>query len=127
MATPEEILALPSSSGQWRSLHEAITCVDAPAVAVSARDGQLTGCGVDGVYYQDRRVLSKLVLCVDGREAEPIHAQLVGVSGARFVGVLYDADHGPDPVLVVERRRGAGGRHERALVRNHGRFQAELV
>jgi hypothetical protein len=52
------------------SLHEHLTCVAAPAIWLSPRSGRLTG-GVDGLYVADRRVLSRLVVTLDGAEPVP--------------------------------------------------------
>jgi glycogen debranching enzyme len=101
------------------SLHEHITCVAAPAVWLSPRSGQLTG-GVDGLYVADRRVLSRLVVTVDGVEPEPIAAAPRGSRSARFLAVARAA---PDPVVTVERLRTVttDGGTEQILVHNRGR------
>lgn len=85
-----------------------IVSVSAPAFMVSPRDGQLRGDGVSGVYSADRRVLSSLVLEVDGDEPEPIHSDLPDGDNAAagFVAAHRSAD---DPAvgiaMTVERLR----------------------
>jgi len=77
-----------------------IVSVSAPAFMVSPRDGQLRGDGVGGVYSADRRVLSGLVLTVDGHEPDPIHSDLPDGddAAAGFVAAHRDAD---DPAVGV--------------------------
>ncbi|GAA4627466.1 glycogen debranching N-terminal domain-containing protein [Actinoallomurus vinaceus] len=102
------------------SLHEHLTCVAAPAIWLSPPGGQLTGGG-DGLYVADRRVLSRLVLTIDGTEPEPVDAVRVGADGARFTAVLGD--------LTVERTRTVGrdGGTEEIRVRNTGAERVTAV
>jgi glycogen debranching enzyme len=109
------------------SLHDAIICVEAPTVAVSSPDGQITGHGAAGVFQHDRRILERLVLHIDGADPEPLSAHLAGAGGARFVGIVHYPAHGPDPALVVDRRRDAGGLRERFVIRNHQRETARFT
>lgn len=87
-------------------LQDAIVLVAAPMMAICDRSGQFDGTGVGGLFTADRRLLSRLVVTVDGREPEPIHAELTDAASARFVGVLrHKGLPTPDPTLRVERRR----------------------
>jgi glycogen debranching enzyme len=87
-------------------LHELVTVVAAPGLVLSDADGQLTGDGATGVYLADRRVLSRLVVGVDGREPAPVGGQSLDTQTARFVGVVrHLGDPGPDPTVFVERAR----------------------
>ncbi len=87
-------------------LHEAIVLVAAPMMAICDRSGQFDGTGVGGLFTADRRLLSRLVVTVDGRQPEPIHAELTDAASARFVGVFrHKGLPTPDPTLRVERRR----------------------
>ncbi|GLZ02843.1 amylo-alpha-1,6-glucosidase [Actinomadura sp. NBRC 104412] len=94
-------------------LHEHITCVAAPAIWLSPRSGQLTG-GADGLYVADRRVLSRLLVTVDGAEPVPVEAVPDGASGARFLASAGD--------VTVERIRTVtrDGGTERIVLRNRG-------
>ncbi|UWP84069.1 amylo-alpha-1,6-glucosidase [Dactylosporangium fulvum] len=86
-------------------LHEHVTCVAAPATWLSRPSGQLTG-GADGLYVNDRRVVSRLVVTVDGVEPVPVAAQRTGAASARFVAVLPGlVDDSPDPTVTLSRRR----------------------
>ena len=122
-------------------LHDAVLCVVAPTMAVSAADGQMRS-GLHGLYEGDRRVLSRLVLQVDGEEPEPLRGQLVGTSEARFAAVVRTVgEDRPDPPVIVDRRRAihpptpgpaaeAAARPARLLelvrVRNAGRVPVEF-
>ncbi len=94
-------------------LFDHITCLAAPATWLSPPSGRLED-GVDGLYVADRRVLSKLLVTVDGAEPVPAGAETDGADGARFT-----ATAGP---LTVERHRRAvpDGGTERIVVRNDG-------
>ena len=113
----------PSSTGTARpgdlpAVHDAIICVALPALAVSAEHGQLTGQGLEGVYLAGRRLLSRCVLRIAGREPVPLRGRPAAADRAVFTGVLRTAaDAGPDPGLTVERTRGADGT-ERIVLRS---------
>ncbi|MET7425436.1 glycogen debranching N-terminal domain-containing protein [Dactylosporangium sp. NPDC005555] len=86
-------------------LHEHVTCVAAPATWLSGPSGQLRG-GADGLYVDDRRVLSRLVVTVDGAEPVPVQVRRTGASSARFTAVLPAlGDDGPDPTVSLTRDR----------------------
>ncbi len=87
-------------------LHDLVTCLRAPTVAVSAADGQVRPGGAQGLFDADVRVLSRLEVRVDGAEAEPVGAGLVGSSEAEFVGVLLGlGDRIADPTVTLTRAR----------------------
>lgn len=86
-------------------LHELVTAVSAPAVALSTVDGQVAGPGA-GFYLGDRRLLDRLVVTVDGRPAAPVSGHPTAGTGARFVGVVrHLGDPSPDPTVFLERDR----------------------
>jgi glycogen debranching enzyme len=87
-------------------LHELITTVRAPALALSGSDGQIRPLGASGVYVSDRRVLSCLILNVDQAEPMVIRGQSVDADTARFNYVVPGlGDPGPDPTVHIERTR----------------------
>ncbi|SDR99352.1 glycogen debranching N-terminal domain-containing protein [Actinopolymorpha singaporensis] len=89
-------------------LHELVSCVHAPAVALSDRDGQIRPGGVQGVLLNDRRALSTLLVDVNGVEPTPVGHALHDAGTARFVGVARDlGDPGADSTVRVERERRA--------------------
>ncbi|MGW0120020.1 amylo-alpha-1,6-glucosidase [Streptomyces sp. NPDC003327] len=97
-------------SGELPSVHDALLCVALPALAVSAEHGQLTGRGAEGVYAAGRRLLSRSVLRVAGREPVALQGRLAAADRAVFLGALrVPGDIGPDPALTVERTRSADG------------------
>ncbi|MFF3841634.1 glycogen debranching N-terminal domain-containing protein [Streptomyces sp. NPDC001930] len=92
------------------SVHDALLCVALPALAVCAEHGQLTGEGPEGVYAAGRRLLSRCVLRVAGREPVALQGRMAAADRAVFLGVLrVPGDMGPDPGLTVERARSADG------------------
>ncbi|MDX2292291.1 MULTISPECIES: amylo-alpha-1,6-glucosidase [Streptomyces] len=96
--------------GELPPVHDALLCVALPAFAVSPRHGQLTGHGPGGVYASGRRLLSRSVLRIAGREPVPLQGRLAAADRAVFVGALrVPGDTGPDPAVTVERTRGADG------------------
>ncbi|MCX5203749.1 glycogen debranching protein [Streptomyces sp. NBC_00237] len=95
-----------------------IVCVDLPSLALSADHGQLTGHGLDGFYQSGRRLLSRCVLRVAGREPVAVQGRSVAADRARFVAVVRtQGDGGPDPGIMVERVRTADG-SERITLRS---------
>ncbi|MFJ4869721.1 glycogen debranching N-terminal domain-containing protein [Streptomyces sp. NPDC088757] len=104
--------ALPRAAGpvELPPVHGALVCVALPALAVCAEHGQLTGEGPEGVYAAGRRLLSRCVLRVAGREPVALQGRMAGADRAVFLGVLRaPGETGPDPGLSVERTRSADG------------------
>ena len=88
-------------------LHELVTVLSAPMVALCGRDGQVREAGVQGVYAFDRRLLSAVVVTVDGVEPECLrHKGLVGAGTARSTYVVRGlGDRMPDPTVLLHRTR----------------------
>jgi glycogen debranching enzyme len=87
-----------------------IICADLPSLAISAEHGQLTGHGLEGFYQAGRRLLSRCVLRVAGREPTALQGRSTGADRARFMAVVRtQGDGGPDPGVAVERIRTADG------------------
>lgn len=93
-------------------LHDHITCVNAPAVWLSPHSGQLEG-GVDGLYVSERRVLSRLMVTLDGVAPIPVASSLRDPASARFLGVVPGlggpplTDTGLGPLEAGDGRPGA--------------------
>ncbi|MEV5884961.1 glycogen debranching N-terminal domain-containing protein [Streptomyces sp. NPDC052020] len=100
----------PGPLAELPPTHTALVCVALPGLAVSLGQGQLTGRGLEGYYRGGRRLLSRCLLRVAGREPLEVQARMAGADRARFVGTLrISAPPGPDPDLTVERIRHADG------------------
>lgn len=100
-------------------LHDLVTCVRAPTTVLSGRDGQVRALGAQGVFCADVRVLSQALLCLDGREPEPLVGGLDGPAAARFTSLdRVLGDRTPDPTVRLERFRVAfpGGVAERVVL-----------
>ncbi|WP_329115049.1 glycogen debranching N-terminal domain-containing protein [Streptomyces sp. NBC_01353] len=105
-------LTLPGAPrpSELPSVHNALICVALPALVICADHGQLTGHGLEGVYLSGRRLLSRCVLRVAGREPIALQGRRSAADRAVFLGALRTAgDNGPDPGITVERSRGADG------------------
>ncbi|MEU6658570.1 glycogen debranching N-terminal domain-containing protein [Streptomyces sp. NPDC046821] len=101
--TPRRYTELPPA-------HTALICVALPFLAISSREGQLTGDGLEGFYRAGRRLLSRCLLRVAGREPVAVQARMDTAERARFVATLRPVvDGGPDPDVIVERFRHADG------------------
>ncbi|MGW0754677.1 glycogen debranching N-terminal domain-containing protein [Streptomyces sp. NPDC002587] len=91
-------------------VHGAVICVAAPCLAISPEHGQLTGRGIDGIYRSGRRLLSRCVLRVGGRDPVAVQGRSLGADRAVFTAtVRTGAEPGPDPDVGVERVRHADG------------------
>ncbi|MFJ6694508.1 glycogen debranching N-terminal domain-containing protein [Streptomyces sp. NPDC091272] len=100
----------PGGLADLPAVHTMIVCADLPSLAVSAEHGQLTGRGLEGFYQAGRRLLSRCVLRVAGREPVPVQGRLAAADRARFMAVVRTpGDIGPDPGVAVERIRTADG------------------
>ncbi|MFF4852011.1 glycogen debranching N-terminal domain-containing protein [Streptomyces sp. NPDC001194] len=108
----------PARRTELPPVHGAIICVAAPCLVISPEHGQLTGRGIDGIYRSGRRLLSRCVLRVGGRDPVAVQGRSLGPDRASFTAtVRTGADGGPDPDIGVERVRHADGT-ERITVRS---------
>ncbi|MFD6229307.1 glycogen debranching N-terminal domain-containing protein [Streptomyces sp. NPDC060232] len=91
-------------------VHGAVICVAAPCLVISPEHGQLTGQGIDGIYRSGRRLLSRCVLRIGGRDPVAVQGRSLGADRAGFTAtVRTGAEPGPDPDIGVERIRHADG------------------
>lgn len=87
-------------------LHDLVTVLSAPTVALSAADGQIRADGAQGALHADVRVLSQAVISVGGAEPVPVSGGLTGARTARFTAVARTlGDDIADPTVLVERER----------------------
>ncbi len=104
-------------------LHDLICAVRAPAQVLSGRDGQIRAPGAQGVYVSDRRVLSVMVVTLDGVEPAPLRSWSAGDT-ARFEATARElGDTGTDPTVLVRRHRRVlvDGVEERIEVTSYAR------
>jgi glycogen debranching enzyme len=103
----EQDVARPATEPPTRQpyLHDLVTVLRAPGVALSGQDGQIRS-GVHGVFSCDRRLISTLAVAVDGHEATGVRATSRGPGRVRFLGVLRElGDTGADPTVTLQRDR----------------------
>ncbi|WP_405543579.1 glycogen debranching protein [Streptomyces goshikiensis] len=100
----------PARRPELPPVHGAVICVAAPGLVISPEHGQLTGQGIDGIYRAGRRLLSRCVLRVGGRDPIAVQGRSLGADRAGFTAtVRTGAEAGPDPDIGVERIRHADG------------------
>ena len=93
-------------SGRQPYLHDLVAAVCAPAVCLTGVDGQVRPEGVRGLYAFDKRVLSHLLVTVDGEEPTAIQGRPLGGPNATFTGIARSVgDPTPDPTVLVHRDR----------------------
>ncbi|WP_327278926.1 MULTISPECIES: glycogen debranching N-terminal domain-containing protein [unclassified Streptomyces] len=108
----------PARRTELPPVHGAVICVAAPCLVISPEHGQLTGRGIDGIYRSGRRLLSRCVLRIGGRDPVAVQGRSLGSDRAAFTAtVRTGAEAGPDPDIGVERVRHADGT-ERITVRS---------
>jgi glycogen debranching enzyme len=91
-------------------LHELVSCVRAPAVALSNTDGQIRAGGVQGLFLDDFRVVSELVVDLDGAQPVPVGHSEPDAATAQFVSVVrHLGDPTADPTVRLERERRLTG------------------
>ncbi|HEY2552885.1 MAG TPA: glycogen debranching N-terminal domain-containing protein [Streptosporangiaceae bacterium] len=87
-------------------LHDLVTVLSAPTVALSEPDGQIRTGGAQGLLHADMRVLSRAELRLGGAELEPIGGSLRGAHAAVFSSVPRQlGDDSSGPVVRVDRAR----------------------
>jgi len=89
-----------------RHLNQLVSAVSAPASALSGTDGQLRRGGAQGLFVQDYRALSHLVLTVNEEEPVPLGYEAAGGSVNEFHYALSGVgNRGPDPTIFLHRAR----------------------
>lgn len=115
-------------------LHQLVATLAAPTLCLSDADGQIRQAGANGLYVNDVRVLSELVLRVEGAEPTALGHDLAGGAHSRFSGTTFKAGRtGADPTVFVERSRVlmATGMTEQIEIRSYAadpvRLRLELT
>lgn len=105
-------------SGHTRQpyLHDLLVCVQAPALALSTRDGQIgpdmAGPGAAGIYLADRRIIAVAQLAIAGYELSPLSSELNGATASKSMSIVRGlGDPDPDPTVWVQRGRRLFGSH----------------
>ena len=111
----------------WPALQPAIShlvsCIYAPSVTLSNRDGRITGQGAEGFFLGERRLLSLFTLNVYGRAPEVVHSELGTDGMLRITAMVRDGtEDTPDPVLLmrVTRCQNASGFTDTVSIENLG-------
>ncbi len=104
----QEAAVDPERSRQpW--LHELEVAVRGPVTCLAARSGDVdAGCEggeATGLLVDDRRVVHRLVLRVDGLAPTPVVAASRGGSSETLAVARHLGDPGPDPTVEVARHR----------------------
>lgn len=117
------------STARQPSLHRLVTATCAPAVCLSDDDGQLRSEGVQGLYVGDVRVLSELVVSINGVEPVEVGLDLVGGCRSLFESVAFNVgSDAPDPALLVTREREVrpDGLRESLVIESRNRQTTEV-
>lgn len=89
-------------------LHELAVCVRGNVTVLGDWGGDITGDGAQGLWVDDRRVLSQLRIRVDGEPVARVGWHATG-STARFLGSARTlAPATPDPAVEIHRHRSLG-------------------
>jgi glycogen debranching enzyme len=111
-------------------LFDLTSCVTAPSLVLSRRDGQVVEGGVQGWMCADRRMLSRLTVSIGGHEPVGLTDEVDGAAKAVFRAVVpHLGDPIDDPTVDVERRREVGHHDlvEAITVRSAARRRTEVV
>jgi glycogen debranching enzyme len=106
-------------------LHKLVAAVAAPTLSLSDDDGQIRALGAQGLFVADVRVLSELVLTVDGEEPVALGHDLMGGSCNRFDAAVFNVGRlAPDPTVFVRRLRTvqAAGMIEEVVLSSRARI-----
>ncbi len=97
-----------------------VTCVSGRTFCRSTASGQIRpGPYGDGVFVEDTRILSSLVLTLNGEEPHALGGYPLGPGSARFSACTHLGVE-PDPTLLIERRRSVTDTWQEAIrVTNH--------
>ena len=126
-------MTAPWSAGQAPALPglpgATVTLIEGSAFCISEPGGDIAPGHPHGLFVQDTRVLSRWILTIDGRTAEPVTVQQADPYAAAFIGRLPPPPGAPaDAAMLLTRRRYIGdGMREDIAIRNTARQPAELA
>src|SRR5580765_5917737 len=78
-----------------------VTLVQGRSFALCDRGGDIDGVGPSGLFVGDRRIVSRLVVTVDGAPVQPLAWSSDEPFHGRFVGRVGDGADDRPPVLVL--------------------------
>lgn len=106
---------------------EAVSLVDGTTFVVSSQTGVVGDDPSHGMFVLDTRIVSRWMLEIEGRHVSPVtYAPFTPFSGT-FIARVDRAELPDAPLVVLQRRRVAGGFHEEIEIRNHGPSTTDLV
>ena len=97
----------PTPRQPW--LHELAICVDGNTTALSGRDGQIDATGAQGVFVDDRRVVSGLHVQLGDQPASYVASASRGHQSQFWSSARHLGTPGADPTVEVHRSREVGG------------------
>jgi len=121
--------ATPARPGEPQQpwLHDLSICVSGNVTALSAASGQVEGAGAQGVFVDDRRVLSVLDVRLGDRATAPVAAASAGPSSEFLGSARHLGNPGSDPTVEVLRRREVVAQGVREQVEVRSRADAPVV
>ncbi len=125
METPFNLASAPQS---WAQSGDSVTLVEGASFSICAQNGDITPGQAHGVFFRDRRVVSRWELYVDGHRIEPLSVQPSDPFAGVFVCRPRPRPGLADGTLVAVRRRLVGhGMREALSVRNFGAETAAVT
>lgn len=90
-------------------MHDLSGVFAAPVQAWSEADGQIRGAEAQGIYCSDERVLSAVLLTVDGAEPRWVSTQTRGADSVSYLSFIRNDPTVADPLMSLRRTRAADG------------------
>src|SRR5690606_25883319 len=98
-----------------------VTLIDGTTFCISARTGDVSPGGAQGLYFRDTRVLSRWELRLDGHPVETLAVRPTETFAARFIARRPPAGGHADSTLLLLRERLVGnGIRETVTIENLG-------
>jgi glycogen debranching enzyme len=97
----------PAPRQPW--LHELAICVDGNTTALSGRDGQIDATGAQGLFVDDRRVVSGLHVQLGDEPSSYVASASRGHQSQFWSSARHLGAPGADPTVEVHRSREVGG------------------
>ncbi|MGZ4600720.1 MAG: glycogen debranching N-terminal domain-containing protein [Oryzihumus sp.] len=108
-------------------LYDLSICVSGNVTALSAASGQVEGAGAQGVFVDDRRVLSVLDIRLGDQATAPVAAASAGPRSEFLGSARHLGNPGSDPTVEVLRRREVVAQGVREQVEVRSRADVPVV